>query len=738
MPGLVEGGVYNPRSNRGCTDILCLLLLFGVIGGLAAILILSIQREPDVINMLRYAQDDYGQFCGRPGSATADLPCVLYPTLDEDLKSQAAEAATMPFWKYYSIKLTSICVESCPDGIALSEPVPVYGGEDYPTGDATRDDSGWLAEGTTPEFYFSLRTVNLGGRCLPYSNSFEAPEQILCVSPSCTAAKSMGIGVTECAAVPTRDGADETWEVLTDAQKEACEAKVRVDTAQTFRSADGDDETDALTRKLASYVALTLAFAESVFDSLSTVLVLGVAMPVLLGFVYAMLLYFLAGLVIWLLVTLLILGMCFLDFLLCAHAGWIVLPSWLVGPANSTAVLSGSGAEVALLGGDSSASNEDLYGFLAVVALAVTLMLLLWICFSYKAIVRTIAITEEATKVFSTLPALMVWPFVELTFLIGALVYGIFALAVICHPSVWGGDSLTALFAVCQVAGTLWMIQFIHACDYTTMSAAVAYWFVTTNAQNDGCCGAEKCCKGWVAFCGVPKLLDAAWTVSSRHLGSLAFGAATITICQLIRLALHSIHSATKQAAQPLPCHTKLSTLPSEPDSFGGTRVGWSGRQLPRQDGLPLRHVCALVPREVHRVRVVLRLRQHCDRRHLLLRRVQGYLWTHHQVPGADRREQSRQEAAVRCLARPVHPLHRCGCNVPLSRRARRFHREAHAALPCWDRLCPRFLRRRRHLQRLRGDSRHGLPLRLPGHGSQLTTNLPLRLDARGTWRGRC
>ena len=43
-----------------------------------------------------------------------------------------------------------------------------------------------------------------------------------------------------------------------DAQEKACEVAVRVETAQTFLPADGDETTDALTRKLAQYVALTL------------------------------------------------------------------------------------------------------------------------------------------------------------------------------------------------------------------------------------------------------------------------------------------------------------------------------------------------------------------------------------------------------------------------------------------------------------------------------------------------
>jgi hypothetical protein len=92
------------------------------------------------------------------------------------------------------------------------------------------------------------------------------------------------------------------------------------------------------------------------------------------------------------------------------------------------------------------------------------------------------------------------------------------------------------------------------------MAAAVSYWFCTTNAERSGCCGgAARCCRGWASGCGLPGVLDAAWTVTSRHLGSLAFGSFIMTAVQVVRLMLYALHTATKQAgAQDRSCLLRL------------------------------------------------------------------------------------------------------------------------------------------------------------------------------------
>ena len=68
----------------------------------------------------------------------------------------------------------------------------------------------------------------------------------------------------------------------------------------------------------------------------------------------------------------------------------------------------------------------------------------------------------------------------------------------------------------------LWLINWVAAIAWASMSCAVAYWFTYDNAP-----GAEhQCCKTGT---GLARLASATWTITSKHLGSLAVGALVIT-----------------------------------------------------------------------------------------------------------------------------------------------------------------------------------------------------------------
>lgn len=434
--------------------------------------VLSVRREPDLLDRIRYPQDEYGQFCGKPGTATADLRFSLYPVLDEDFRRQASAAISLPFWEYYTLDLTSICVAECPQGVSLSAPVPVYGGEDYPIADRTRVEPGW--DPNPPEFSYTFRTAELFYRCLPLTNRFEAPSRELCAVPNCTAAMAEpSLEVAGCAEVVSRPEEESTWEVCPEgasdaaceAQRAFCSYSVRVETSQTFRPSGGDDETDTMTRKLASYVALTLRIWDSVVASYPVVILLGVAFPILFGFVYAIALYLFAGLMVWTLLVLLMLGMIALSVVLCIHAGWVVIPADVIAvfesavgiivSDNATAAVTAE-AQALLVPMAVGTTTKDMYVVFAVLSIAATVLMLIWICLSWRAIRRTIAITHESSKVFSTLPVLMFWPLVELVFLLGFIIYGIVGLGFVAYPPVWGGGDTTWALSVLHVVGTLW------------------------------------------------------------------------------------------------------------------------------------------------------------------------------------------------------------------------------------------------------------------------------------------
>ena len=79
------GEVFKPRKKRWCTDVLCLLLLVAAMGGLGAIMYISISVHPDLLYALMYPTDSYGNYCGKPGSSTASMKKVMYPDLDNDI-----------------------------------------------------------------------------------------------------------------------------------------------------------------------------------------------------------------------------------------------------------------------------------------------------------------------------------------------------------------------------------------------------------------------------------------------------------------------------------------------------------------------------------------------------------------------------------------------------------------------------------------------------------------------------
>ena len=102
----------------------------------------------------------------------------------------------------------------------------------------------------------------------------------------------------------------------------------------------------------------------------------------------------------------------------------------------------------------------------------------------------------------------------------------------------WQQEAAVTTYCVLVV---LWLINWIAAIAWASMSCAVAYWFTYDNAP-----GAEhKCCKTGTGF---TRLASATWTITSKHLGSLAVGAFVIALCQTLRLGMKLLDSMTQQA----------------------------------------------------------------------------------------------------------------------------------------------------------------------------------------------
>merc|ERR1719424_1858235 len=221
---------------------------------------------------------------------------------------------------------------------------------------------------------------------------------------------------------------------------------------------------------------------------------------------------------------------------------------------NSSGAWLGSGAtSLSAASGGAITSEEEstYYQIAAVISIAFTLLSIILVFLWRKQIKRCIAIVKEVTKVFRDLPILMVWSLQHLLAQLGLLVCGLMLVMWTVDDEVWAKvkaerelevtwQQEAAVTAYCVLV-VLWLINWVAAIAWASMSCAVAYWFTYDNAP-----GAEhKCCKTGTGF---TRLASATWTITSKHLGSLAVGAFVIALCQTLRLGMKLLDSMTQQA----------------------------------------------------------------------------------------------------------------------------------------------------------------------------------------------
>ena len=104
-----KGELFKPHRDRGCTDVLCLLLLIAAVGGLGIISYIAISAHPSLVDDLIYPTDSYGNNCGKPGSGTAELSKVFYPDLDSDIIAHADLIATGQYLTFLTLRDAAVC-----------------------------------------------------------------------------------------------------------------------------------------------------------------------------------------------------------------------------------------------------------------------------------------------------------------------------------------------------------------------------------------------------------------------------------------------------------------------------------------------------------------------------------------------------------------------------------------------------------------------------------------------------
>ncbi|KAL1524941.1 hypothetical protein AB1Y20_019817 [Prymnesium parvum] len=498
---------------RGCTDILCLILFIVSMTGLSVLASVAVSRDPHLLTDLIYPTDSYGNNCGRPGTATASMPKVFYPTLDADISSQLQYVATGMWWMFNPTKL---CATACPSGFSLGSPV-FYGGASYPVSTNTTAVGAW----------YSFKTQDVVNRCFPQDTSSSVINTELCSIPSCTNSSlntTLG-GTVSCYSVASQPDAQNVWEMcavgtsdsVCTAQRAACELAVTQERVDTFVPTAQSSETETYTREFASWVELVLSAFASILDSegYSVILIMGFALPVALGWTWALLLWLLAGTFVILAILLLVAIEITLCIWLAFQAGWFDSTS-----IDLTSVFNSSLTQTA------SDALKTWYSVCAVVAIILTLWHIIGLVLARTAIIRLIAILRETSKVHKKMVLILLWPIFSVILQLLIFTGGLLAFYFMVYSYVgrddidnWVGLAICAL----EVLGVLWALETVKAVFWTSMSAAIAIWYVKDSASGGfgGGCGRLCACTG--------KILG-------RHLGSMCFGALIIAFFKALRL----------------------------------------------------------------------------------------------------------------------------------------------------------------------------------------------------------
>ena len=548
---LVEDGgkVFTPLSKRCCTDILCLLLFLVYTVVMIVIAIFSLNQGS--LNYLIYPQDYTGKFCGAD-AGVLDKPKAYYPRLAADLMEQSALFAATGPMGFVSFSPKTLCVSECPSAFSLSN-LNQTGGPTYPG-----------AAETDPSYYSTTATTEFFNRCLPRIDNQPGMDRYLCGSPTCTAANKT------CTTIDSDPTVTTAW-VVAPGDEAMCDFRVHEMNTQTFLPPGVDAQTQQWEQWFASYISTAYGVMMSISESYTEVLVMGIAAPFAFSFAWFVLLFLFAGFII---VAALLF---FLTMLVALTIYFYVKAGWAGDVAVSVDSLLNF-TEATSISNPLASSSSDLsptwYAVLAVLFTIITLLYIVFLVLSRYSIVRCIAIVREVTKVFFSIPFMAVWPIVEIIFTLLIITYavcvgGLIAtqnptqfteIATALNTTIDGAGGvadalasisnnnqtlLIAIMLTIHIVGCIWGLFMTQGGTYTTLARSAAVWFFSHEADSAG----QIVQKGG-HFPGIKTVTVCCWCVVSRHLGSIAFGAAIITIMTILRIIMSAIDYYTRDAQQ--------------------------------------------------------------------------------------------------------------------------------------------------------------------------------------------
>lgn len=428
-PRRYEEEAPRPLHQRSCTDCLCLLLFLLFLSVSAAIFIYALLSGDWYAYY--YASDYLGNRCGRGAYATARK--AFYPRLSRDLIEQSDVLRSSP----WDVKLYTLCVESCPSAFDVTNPLLI---RDYGY-DPTSPQTIALGSGTQATWVSAMATVDLFNRCIPRSSSSSESRE-LCAFPDCSSSLLAEMGVVCDGEQPNE------WVVCPagstpancTSQSLACQVK-STRLAGVAYSSYTNEPTGSALLTLTDTVGSFYAVASALADGSSYILAGGVIAPVVCAYVVMMLLRFAAKLIVYTLLASLV-GLLLAAVVLCYARSGIQLRG-----VDAQSVLATASSNITLTNPflESLTSVQQGNEWVWVVSfwlmLLLTFVVLLALVLARKQIKLTIAIIVEATKIFSTMPSLMICPAWTVVAQAAVALYSLVGVALLytTEPQTWLG-----------------------------------------------------------------------------------------------------------------------------------------------------------------------------------------------------------------------------------------------------------------------------------------------------------
>jgi len=344
------------------------------------------------------------------------------------------------------------------------------------------------------------------------------------------------------------------------AQRQTCQVKATHLSGVAYSEYTSEDNANSMVI-LAETVDGFYSVASTLADAYGYIIVGGIVLPVMAAFLFMLCLRFFARLIVYLLLLLLVVFMLAITVLCYIKSGMDiggVTASSLLDKASQNITLTNPTLESLT---SVEEGNQWIWTLAFVVMLLLTFLTLLAVITARKKIKICIAIVAESTKVFVSMPSLMISPTwaVLAQALVSVWAIAGVALLLTTKPETYVGaldaipeagsghyviadglermrqlqkDEVTTGLAAFHLFGYLWLTQFVGAVAWTAMSGAVCHWYFFRNDPREAT--------------RVP-ILRSLYRVLRYHIGSMAFGSLIIAFIQFCQCVLAYVERHTSR-----------------------------------------------------------------------------------------------------------------------------------------------------------------------------------------------